>query len=437
MIGDPIIDAAIVLAGLLAAMAAEASLHALETVARVRLEELAENNSRRAEICLDLKSRIERVRGAAHISSMLILIAVSVITAHYFSLNLAFVPENGPITWAPAANRTIVVILTSLSVGVVFVALVSLAARAVGTHRAEHLVLKTAGFLLLLSRIQTLPARAITSIANLILRPIGISAQFADAVMSEEELMDIIEESTRSGLVDKTEHELIESIFRFTDKTAREIMIPRKEITAVEYDNAPEAILEQVVLDGYTRMPVYKGSLDNIVGVIYAKDVVSLIEHKDLIILDDIIRPPFVVPDTKPISDLLREFQRKRIHLAVVVDEFGGTEGLITLEDILEEIVGDIHDEYDEDARYWDMFPGGVVEVEGRLTISDFNSLFPITIPESGEYDTIGGFITSLMGRIPEKADGTDWHGFRIDILDVDGRRIIRARFTPLEDAQA
>jgi CBS domain containing-hemolysin-like protein len=214
-------------------------------------------------------------------------------------------------------------------------------------------------------------------------------------------------------------------------------MIPRKEITAVEYDTTPEAILEQVVLDGYTRMPVYKGSLDYIIGVIYAKDVVSLIEHKDLIILDDIIRPPFVVPDTKPISDLLREFQRKRIHLAVVVDEFGGTEGLITLEDILEEIVGDIHDEYDEDARYWDMLPGGVVEVEGRLTISDFNALFPITIPESDEYDTIGGFITSLMGRIPEKEDGTDWHGFRIDILDVDGRRIVRARFTPLEDAQA
>ena len=286
----------------------------------------------------------------------------------------------------------------------------------------------------LLTRLLHVPQKGLTLLANILLRPAGRTATFSDSAISEENLMDILEEGMEAGLLDKTEHELIEGIFRFTDRTASEVMIPRTDVVAIDSALSPEAIVAQVMLEGFTRMPVYKHSLDNIIGVIYAKDVFSLIEHKNLIILHDILRPPFVVPGTKSVPDLLREFQRKRIHLAVVVDEFGGTEGIITLEDILEEIVGDIKDEYDEDARPFERISDDTVEVAGRMNIADFNELVNYHIPESEEYDTLGGFITKIMGRIPSAGDECDYEALRIDIVKVDERRIELVRITRTAD---
>jgi len=282
----------------------------------------------------------------------------------------------------------------------------------------------------ILTRLLHLPQKILTLFANILLQPTGRTATFSDSAISEENLMDILEEGMETGLLDKTEHELIEGIFRFTDKAAREVMIPRTDVVAIDSSLPPESIVAQVMREGFTRMPVYKGSLDNIIGVIYAKDVFSLIEHKNLIILHDILRPPFVVPDTKSVPDLLREFQRKRIHLAVVVDEFGGTEGIITLEDILEEIVGDIQDEYDEEAKPFERLANGVIQVEGRMNISEFNEISDYSIPESEEYETLGGFVTKVMGRIPEAGDRCESEGLHIDIVAVDERRIDLVRIS-------
>jgi CBS domain containing-hemolysin-like protein len=276
-----------------------------------------------------------------------------------------------------------------------------------------------------------LPQALLRVCGNVLLSPFGATARFGEAAMSEESLMDALEEGTRTGLLDRTEHELIENIFEFTETTAREIMVPRTDIVAIDSQLTPEQILEKVAHEGFTRLPVYKDSVDNIIGVIYSKDVLSIIEHRDLIILQDIIRPAFMVPETKPISELLREFQRKRIHLAVVVDEFGGTEGLITLEDILEEIVGDIRDEYDEEARLYDVLPEGVVDVDGKMNISDLNEHVDFVIPESDDYDTVGGFVTTLMGRIPAAGETCSFHHILIEVLGVDERRVTRVRFTP------
>jgi CBS domain containing-hemolysin-like protein len=175
-------------------------------------------------------------------------------------------------------------------------------------------------------------------------------------------------------------------------------------------------------------MPVYRDSLDAIEGVIYAKDVISLIQHPDLIILQDIIRPAFIVPETKPISELLREFQFKRLHMAIVVDEFGGTEGLITMEDILEEIVGEIRDEYDDEEIPYVLLPGGGIEVEAMVNISDFNNFTDISIPESEDYDTMGGFVTTLFGRIPEAGDRILFDQLSVQVVEADERRVTRVR---------
>jgi CBS domain containing-hemolysin-like protein len=300
---------------------------------------------------------------------------------------------------------------------------------------ADALVLRFSGGMYILSRILRFPQKLLIFLANIFLRPFRGEAHFHEAVTSEENLMDILEDGAKTGLLDQTEHELIESIFQFTDTTAHEIMIPRTDMVAAEIGMPASGILELFTEQGFTRMPVYSESLDNILGVIYAKDVISLIEHRNLIILQDILRPAFIVLETKPISELLREFQLKRLHMAIVVDEFGGTEGLITMEDILEEIVGEIRDEYDDEENPYTVLPDGGIEVEAMVNISDFNSFSDFTIPESDDYDTVGGFVTTLFGRIPEAGNSIIFaQSICIKVLEAEERRVIRVRLSRPEE---
>ena len=435
MTGYPPLDIALFAASVIISMIISAAEIALDAVSRSRLEELEEEGDPRAPVALKLKQDQEDVRGAVQIVTVFCIIIAAAIAEHHTFLWLQSSSWTAQSWWIITTAHGISVLISALAITSIFL-VSSLFAKSLGTNYSDRYSVRTAGMMRILTRVLHLPQRLLTFIANILLRPSGHTATFSDAVISEENLMDILEEGMETGLLDKTEHELIAGIFRFTDKTAREIMIPRTQIVGVDYDLQPEAILEKVMQEGFTRMPVYRGSLDNIIGVIYAKDVVSLIEHKNLIILQDIIRPPFVVPETKSVPDLLRDFQRKRIHLAVVVDEFGGTEGIITLEDILEEIVGDIKDEYDEDAKPWELLTGGVIQVEGTLNISDFNALFEFSIPESDEYDTVGGFITKLMGRIPSPGDRCVYHTTEIEVVKVDERRVELARFAARETAE-
>jgi len=186
-------------------------------------------------------------------------------------------------------------------------------------------------------------------------------------------------------------------------------------------------------------LPVYVGTIDNIVGVIYTKDLITLLEHRDLIVLQDIIRPAYFVPDTKKISQLMREFQQKKIHLAIVVDEFGGTEGIITMEDILEEIVGEIHDEYDEVLKEVETAADGAFLVNARLSIREFNERFGCKIPEDSGFDTIGGFLYSLTGRIPELNETIEHEGLSFTVISKSERRMrqIKVRRLPSPEAAA
>jgi CBS domain containing-hemolysin-like protein len=431
MIGLPGIDIVLFFALVFISSVVTAASAAIESASRNKLELIAQDGDARASVCLALKSNSETVHAAVFIiNAFLVVSAGAVVIPDIHSWLLAISLDAQQAYLMPAAR------VLALGAGAVCIAGISivssaLVARSLGMRYAEAISLKSARTMRLVTRLMRPPQIVLQFAANILLRPFGAKARFGEAVMSEESLMDALEEGTRTGLLDRTEHELIENIFEFTTTTAREIMIPRTDIVAIDFTMTPEQILEKVAHEGFTRLPVYKESIDNIIGVIYSKDVLSIIEHRDLIILQDIIRPPFVVPETKPIPELLREFQRKRIHLAVVVDEFGGTEGIITLEDILEEIVGEIRDEYDDDSRLFELLPGGVVEVEGRMNISDLNEHVEFVIPESDDYDTVGGFVTTLMGRIPAAGDTCDFHRIVVEVLNVDERRVTRVRFRP------
>ena len=439
MTGNPALDAILFFVSLVAATVITVAEFAIASASRSRLEALVEgegdDNARiRAARALRLKDRDESVQGATQIATLFLIIFSSFIITPYVRPWAAQLAGMARQEWLfdllqPVGFAVIAFLLTG-----VFLVVVHLYAKSLGERFADALVLRVAGGMSFLVRLLHLPQRVLTGIANLLLRPFRGAATFRESVTTEENLMDIIEDGAKTGLLDRTEHELIESIFQFTETTAREVMIPRTDIIGVEIGMSASEILKLILEEGFTRMPVYDDSLDNIIGVIYAKDVLSLIEHHNLIILQDIVRPAYIVPETKPISELLREFQLKRLHMAIVVDEFGGTEGIITMEDILEEIVGDIRDEYDEEESQYLLLPGGGIEVEAMVNISDFNAFSPIGIPESEDYDTVGGFVTKLFGRIPEAGDRIAHQHAEIEVLEAEERRVLRVRLTRNEE---
>jgi CBS domain containing-hemolysin-like protein len=276
--------------------------------------------------------------------------------------------------------------------------------------------------------------------ANAILNMIGISLSRSNELLhSAEELQIIVTEGAKSGVLNKTEQELISSIFEFSNTTAKEIMIPRADMIAVALSTPREKLIRVVTEEGYSRLPVYKDSIDNIVGIIYTKDLISLLEHRDLIVLEDIIRPAYFVPSLIKVSQLMRELQEQKIHMAIVIDEFGGTQGLITMEDILEEIVGEIHDEYDEVLKDVEQSADGSAMVNARISIHNFNEKFGASIPDDPEYETLNGFLCKTTGSIPELYEEIQYNNLHFIVMKKSLRRIrqVKVRTLPQQPGRA
>jgi len=264
-----------------------------------------------------------------------------------------------------------------------------------------------------------------------IIRDALIKGGLLQTTLSEDELKQVIDASSLSGTIDKTEHELIKSVLQFSDITAKEIMVPRLDIVALDISMPRDVLIHKVIEEGYSRLPVYKGTIDHIIGVVYSKDLLSLLEHRSLIILQDIIRPAYIIPESKKISVLLREFQQKKVHMGIVVDEYGGTEGIVTIEDIVEEIVGDILDEYDEMRKSVEQASDGSVIVDAALSIADFNVQFRAQLPEAPDYETLAGYLQKITGKLPESNEEIKTQNFTFTILTKSARRIRQVKVSP------
>lgn len=266
--------------------------------------------------------------------------------------------------------------------------------------------------------------------ANGFLRLIGIVPVTKDEIThSEEEIRFLIDEGRKTGVIDSTEHQLIEKIFDFNDKTAKDIMVPRNKVVAIDIDDQREKILQTIIEEGYSRIPVFKESIDNIIGVIYSKDLISAAEHKELILLQDILRPANFIPETKHIGEILKEFQKKHVHLGIVVNEHGGVEGLVTLEDIIEEIVGEIEDEYDTETRDIAKDKLGIYLVNPEIQIEEFNKKFKSDIPENpDEYLTLSGFLQMVTGHVPEIYERIDYKDLIFTIMKKSGNTLLQVK---------
>lgn len=274
----------------------------------------------------------------------------------------------------------------------------------------------------------------LNGIANWLLRQIGIQpAGGLEHAHSNEELRILLEQSREGGTIEDAEHELIENVFEFREKIVKEVLIPRTEIVALDAADPVDELAKIVIEEGYTRMPVYDDSIDNIIGVVYSKDLITLREQSDLIILHDLLRPAYFIPETKLIADLLREFQRRKIHLAIVVDEFGGTAGIVTLEDILEELVGEIQDEYDDEPLDVVAIEDGTYLVNAAISVADANDMIEgLVLPEGEDYTSIGGLVTKWFGHIPNEEESFERDDVRMTVIKTSSNRIVQVKIEDL-----
>ncbi|MBE0596068.1 MAG: HlyC/CorC family transporter [Desulfuromonadales bacterium] len=251
-------------------------------------------------------------------------------------------------------------------------------------------------------------------------------------VLTEEELQAIIEESEEEGIINEGEGEMLNSIFEFRETIVREIMVPRTDMVSCPTNADLRQVLEAIISSGHSRLPVYEGSNDRIVGVIYAKDLLRFWGRPDSeVTVSRVMRTPYFVPETKNIEELLQEFRTKRVHMAIAIDEYGGTSGLITIEDLIEEIVGDIQDEYDLEEEWIQPEEPGTILVDGRLNIEELEEHFDISIARD-KFDTVGGYLFNLLGHVPLEGEEIRDGALLMTVVESDPRKIRKVRIRRL-----
>jgi len=264
----------------------------------------------------------------------------------------------------------------------------------------------------------------------------GADDDEADGDAAKQEILQAASEGRAEGAVDADEVDMIESVMEFGDTQAGQIMTPRTDIVALPAQTPFDEAARRIVEAGHTRVPVYQGDLDHIIGILYAKDLLGQTGRGDPPAIRSILRKPFFVPETKPLDDLLRELKARKVHIAVVLDEYGGTAGLITIEDLLEEIVGEISDEYDRATpALMQRIDERTAEVDGRMYIDDLNDAMGLEIPEDADYDTVAGLVFSELGYIPTVGETLTACGASFTVLAADERKITRLRVQLAEKA--
>jgi putative hemolysin len=299
--------------------------------------------------------------------------------------------------------------------------------KSLAIRHSEQIAFFTSTPIDFLSRVLSFVVRVLAISSNMVLRIFGLEQWQEPNLISEDEVKYLIREGRKSGVFESSEEDLIHSVFRFTDTVVKEVMVPRTEIVAVETRSSLDDILRTMNEKGFSRLPVYGETIDNIIGVVYLKDILALHMSNRRFQLKDVLRKPYFVPPNKNVSVLLKEMREKRIHMVLVGDEYGGTDGLVAMEDLIEEIVGDIQDEQEKDLREIHEVAANRYVIDGRTDIGQVNKWLGVKIPED-EFETIGGFVLGLFGRLPAEGDQIKYEDLLFTVLRLHKNRISRVR---------
>lgn len=257
----------------------------------------------------------------------------------------------------------------------------------------------------------------INKLSGFILRLFGIKSFSEEEVHTEEELRLILTESEEGGAIKPSENELIQNVFDFDDRVVKQIMVPQHKISAIDVEMGREQVIKKIIDEGYSRLPVFLGDIDNVIGIVHSKDLLKAVLENKFVTIRDIMRPVHFIPETMKINELLRDFQRLHIQFSIVTNEFGATAGIVTMEDIIEELVGEIRDEHDEEKPDIIKLNDAEYIIKAHTTIVDANESLPIALPQDGNYDTVSGYVNSLFGRIPAVNEKKLAGGYEISIL--------------------
>ncbi len=391
--------------------------YALVTVRRTRLQEMAEEGHRRAKQVLGLTAVPARFIAAMQLGVTVTSLAIGALGEH--ALTKIF---------DPVMATVLAVALSLLLLTFFHVVIGELVPKAVSLQYSEQTALLVAtpvrAFFFVLKPLIWFLQRS----SEVTLHMLGLEAPSGDgAVYSEAELKLLLERSTVEGELEEEEQEMLYKVFDFADKEASDVMVPRPEVVVVAADMPPEECLRKVLDSPYTRFPVYRESPEHIIGVLHLRDLLKAMNERGIaeVSVEEILRQPYIVPETKDIAALLTEFRRTSQHMAIVVDEYGDMEGIVTLEDVIEEIVGEIEDEFDLPDESIERFDDGRIRIDGTFPIDDFNEQFDVELPIE-DYHTMGGYIFGLLGRQPEAGDELVDGALHFTVVDVEGSRIER-----------
>lgn len=414
---------------------------AVVALRKSRIQELADEGRGSAHAVLSLRNNMERFLATVQIG-----ITVVGATAAAFggaSIAARLVPVFAQVSWlAPHADKvalgTVVAVISYLSIVVGELVPKSLALRG-----AEAYAMLVSRPLVWLSYLARPLVWFLTVSSNLVLRPFGDRTTFTEARHSAEELQQLMDEAAKAGTVHPRAGEIASRAIDFGNLTAEEVMVPRQQVVMLPRHATPDEVRSTMLENTHTRMPVYEGRVDNVVGYVVVKDLLSLAWEQKLIVLEDVMRPPYFVPETKRAVDLLQDMRNKRIPFAIVVDEQGGMAGIVTFEDLLEELVGDIFNEYSgEAAELVTREPDGSAVVNAGAAIRDVNRELQLELPEEGDFTTIGGLCLAFAGHIPTTGERVKLpNGIVLEVLEASPRRVrkVRVRQTrpPPEPADA
>jgi len=406
---------------------------AVVTARKSTIKKMAESGERNAKIFLKLKEEPDRFLATIQIGITTVGVLASAVggaaAVKVIKPALQAVPVKIiSIGAEPIAIGIIVVAITYFTV--IFGELVP---KSIALMHPETIGLWTARTIDAFSRMTTIFVKILTFSTSIVLKPFGEKPFTERAYITEEEVKMLIKEGRKHGVFEPTEEKILQSVFEFTDMSVKEVMVSDTQMVMIQIDKSAQEIFSLIEEEQFSRYPVFGREPNDIRGILYAKDFLTTLAKTGQVDIRKIIKPPYFIPETMKISLLLREMQKKRIHMALVVNEYGGISGLVSLEDLIEEIVGEIRDEYDTESPVIQL-PNGTMVIDASISLRDLKEDHQISIPESPEYETLGGFLMTALQKIPQSGDVVEIEEKRIKIVEMVGQRIAKVKLEKLPE---
>jgi putative hemolysin len=406
---------------------------AVVTARKAYIQQLAEKGRRNAKIFLKLKEEPDRFLATIQIGITSVSVLASAVggaaAIEVIKPALQMVPIKAiTVAAEPLAIGIVVVLITYFSV--IFGELVP---KSIALMHPEIIGLWTARTIDVFSKITAFFVKFLTFSTSLVLSPFGRKPFSERAYITEEEVKLLIKEGGKHGVFEPTEEKILQSVFEFTDMSVKEVMVPDTQVVALQIDKPPHEIRTIIEEEQFSRYPVFGKDIHDIRGILHSKDFLTAFTKTGQVDIRKIIKSPYFIPETMNISLLLKEMQRRRIHMAIVVDEYGGVSGLVTIEDLIEEIVGEIRDEHDTETPVTQLKDGTFL-IDPSISLKDLKEDYHIPLPESSEYETLAGFLMATLQKIPESGDVVEVERKKIHIVEMVGRRISKVKLEKLPE---